>query len=124
VRDKLDRRERCPIAVIRSGARPRFDAAGEDDMADRLDDAAISDALADLVGWAREGDTIVRNFEFADFVDAVGFIAKVGVLAERRDHHPELNNVYNKVRVALSTHDAGGVTDLDVSLAGEINERA
>ena len=92
-------------------------------MADRLDDAAISDALADLVGWGREGDTIVRNFEFADFVDAVGFIAKVGVLAERRDHHPELSNVYNKVRVALSTHDAGGVTNLDDSLAGEINER-
>jgi 4a-hydroxytetrahydrobiopterin dehydratase len=45
------------------------------------------------------------------------------VLAERRDHHPELSNVYNKVRIALSTHDAGGVTDLDVSLAGEINER-
>jgi 4a-hydroxytetrahydrobiopterin dehydratase len=92
-------------------------------MADRLDDAAISNALAGLDGWASDGDTIVREFEFRDFVDAVGFMAKVGVLAERRDHHPELSNVYNKVRIALSTHDAGGVTDLDVSLAGEINER-
>jgi 4a-hydroxytetrahydrobiopterin dehydratase len=93
-------------------------------MAKRLDDAAITNALAGLDGWSHDGDTIAREFEFGDFVDAVGFMAKVGVLAERRDHHPELSNVYNKVRIALSTHDAGGVTDLDVSLAGEINERA
>ena len=92
-------------------------------MANRLDDAAITDALGTLDGWSREGDSIVRAFEFADFVDAVGFMAKVGVLAERANHHPELSNVYNRVRIVLSTHDAGGITELDVSLAREINER-
>ena len=92
-------------------------------MADRLDDDAIASALDGLDGWSRDGDTIVREFEFTDFVDAIGFIAKVGVLAERRDHHPELSNVYNRVRIALSTHDAGGITNLDVALAGEINGR-
>lgn len=92
-------------------------------MAERLGDDAIVTALADLGGWAREGDAIVRAFEFGDFVDAVGFIAKVGVLAERANHHPELSNVYNRVRIELSTHDAGGITDSDISLAREINER-
>lgn len=92
-------------------------------MADRLDDDAINAALNGLDGWSRAGDTIVREFEFGDFVDAIGFIAKVGVLAERKNHHPELSNVYNRVRIELSTHDAGGITDLDISLAGEINER-
>lgn len=92
-------------------------------MADRLDDETINAALSGLDGWNRAGDTIVRDFEFGDFVDAIGFIAKVGVLAERKNHHPELSNVYNRVRIELSTHDAGGITDLDVALAQEINER-
>ncbi len=92
-------------------------------MADRLSDDAISSALGGLDGWSRDGDAIVREFEFRDFVEALGFIAQVGVLAERKNHHPELSNVYNRVRIALSTHDAGGITDLDVALAGEINER-
>lgn len=93
-------------------------------MADLLADDAITSALSGLEGWTRTGDAIVREFEFADFVDAVGFITKVGVLAERKNHHPELSNVYNRVRIALSTHDAGGITSLDISLAGEINERS
>jgi 4a-hydroxytetrahydrobiopterin dehydratase len=93
-------------------------------MADLLADDAITSALNGLEGWTRTGDAIVREFEFADFVDAVGFITKVGVLAERKNHHPELSNVYNRVRIALSTHDAGGITNLDISLAGEINERS
>lgn len=92
-------------------------------MADRLSDDAISSALEGLDGWSRDGDAIVREFEFRDFVEALGFIAQVGVLAERKNHHPELSNVYNRVRIALSTHDAGGITDLDVALAGEINKR-
>ena len=92
-------------------------------MAERLSDDAVESALAGLEGWSRDGDRIVREFEFGDFVDALGFIAKVGVLAERRNHHPELSNVYNRVAIALSTHDAGGITDLDVALAGEINQR-
>jgi 4a-hydroxytetrahydrobiopterin dehydratase len=93
-------------------------------MADRLSDEAITTALAALPGWSRDGDTIARQFEFADFVAALGFIAQVGALAERADHHPELTNVYNRVRIALSTHDAGGITGKDFDLAREITERA
>lgn len=92
-------------------------------IVEQLDDSAVADGLADLGGWSRNGDTIVREFEFADFIDAVGFMAKVGALAERANHHPELSNVYNRVRIALSTHDAGGITERDLSLAQEINER-
>jgi 4a-hydroxytetrahydrobiopterin dehydratase len=93
-------------------------------MPDPLPDSAIAEALGDLDGWSREGDAIVRDFQFADFVDALGFIAKVGVLAERANHHPELSNVYNRVRIALSTHDAGGITQNDIDLAREIDQRA
>ena len=90
----------------------------------RLTDTEIEAALADLDGWTRDGDAIAREFKLKDFVAAMGLIAQIGVLAERANHHPELRNVYNTVRVALSTHDQGGVTEKDVELAREINERA
>ena len=90
----------------------------------KLSDGEIEQALAGLEGWAREGDEIVREFRFADFVAALGFIAQVGVLAERANHHPTLTNTYNRVRIALNTHDAGGITQRDFDLAREINERA
>ncbi len=90
----------------------------------RLTDAQVSEGLARLPGWSREGDSIVRQFEFPDFVAAFGFIAQVGALAERMNHHPELTNVYNRVRIALSTHDASGLTALDLRLAEEISQRA
>jgi 4a-hydroxytetrahydrobiopterin dehydratase len=90
---------------------------------ERLTDTEIEAALASLDGWRRDGGSIRRDFEFPDFVTALGFIVQVGALAERADHHPELSNVYNKVTIALSTHDAGGVTAMDTALAGEINGR-
>jgi 4a-hydroxytetrahydrobiopterin dehydratase len=90
-------------------------------MANRLSDAQIDEALSNLDGWARESETIVRAFEFPDFVAALGFITRVGLLAERANHHPEIHNVYNRVRIALSTHDAGGITEQDASLAREID---
>ena len=90
----------------------------------RLTDTEIEAALGELDGWQRDGDTIAREFKLKDFVAAMGLMAQVGVLAERANHHPELRNVYNTVRVALSTHDEGGVTQKDVDLAREINERA
>ncbi|MBM3140691.1 MAG: 4a-hydroxytetrahydrobiopterin dehydratase [Chloroflexi bacterium] len=93
-------------------------------MAEKLSDERVRAGLAGLAGWAREGDEIVREFQFADFVAAMGFIAQVGVLAERANHHPSLSNVYNRVRIALSTHDAGGITERDLALAKEISERA
>lgn len=89
----------------------------------RLTDTEIEAALGGLEGWQRDGDSIVREFKLKDFVAALGLIAQIGVLAERANHHPELRNVYNTVRVALSTHDEGGVTEKDLDLAREINER-
>ena len=90
----------------------------------KLSDAEVEQALVGLDGWRRESDAITRDFQFRDFVEALGFIAQVGLLAERANHHPNLSNVYNRVTIALSTHDEGGVTERDVSLATEINGRA
>ena len=90
----------------------------------KLSDADIEQALNGLPGWSRDGDQIVREFQLGDFVEAMGFIVQVGVLAERADHHPHLSNVYNRVTIALSSHDEGGITERDVRLATESNERA
>ena len=90
----------------------------------RLSDSEIEQALAGLEGWRREGDELARDFELPDFVAALGLITQIGALAERANHHPTLTNTYNKVRVALSTHDEGGITERDVALAREIGERA
>jgi 4a-hydroxytetrahydrobiopterin dehydratase len=81
-------------------------------------------ALSQLTGWsAAEGrDAIVKTFTFKDFNAAFGFMARVALAAERLDHHPEWFNVYNKVEVLLATHDADGVTELDVKLAQIMDE--
>jgi 4a-hydroxytetrahydrobiopterin dehydratase len=81
-------------------------------------------ALAGLPGWrAAEGrDAIVRTFQFKDFNAAFGFMSRVALLAEKLDHHPEWSNVYNKVEVLLATHDADGVTELDVKMARFMDE--
>ncbi len=89
-----------------------------------LDDAEIAHRLDSLPGWRREGESIVREYELDDFVAALGLIAQVGALAERANHHPTLSNTYNRVRVELSTHDAGGITERDFALARAIEERA
>lgn len=83
-------------------------------------------ALARLEGWrAVDGrDAIQREFRFRDFNAAFGFMSRVALYAERHDHHPEWTNVYNRVAITLSTHDAGGVTDKDVALAHFIDEAA
>lgn len=83
-------------------------------------------AVARLPGWrAVEGrDAIEKEFRFKDFNAAFGFMARVALYAERHDHHPEWSNVYNRVAVTLTTHDAGGVTALDVELAKAMNSIA
>jgi 4a-hydroxytetrahydrobiopterin dehydratase len=92
-------------------------------MSQRLGAAA---ALATLPGWsATPGrDAIAKSFRFADFNAAFGFMARVALVAEKMDHHPEWSNVYNNVDVVLTTHDAGGVTDKDVALARFMDEAA
>ena len=90
----------------------------------KLSDEQVTEALADLEGWSRDGDKIAREFQFRDFIAALGFITQVGVLAEKANHHPELSNVYNRVTIALTTHDEGGITEKDISLAAAVSERA
>lgn len=79
--------------------------------------------LAALPQWtlARKGAAIERKFEFADFSEAFAFMARVALLAEKRDHHPEWFNVYNRVEIALTTHDAGGLSLRDVEIAQAID---
>ena len=88
-------------------------------MATKLTDAERADAMASLQGWAlADGrDAIEKTFTFKDFNEAFGFMARVALKAEKMDHHPEWFNVYKTVEVTLSTHDAGGLTELDVRLA-------
>jgi 4a-hydroxytetrahydrobiopterin dehydratase len=84
-------------------------------------------ALANLPGWARangEREAICRTFKFADFNTAFGFMTRAAIRAEQLDHHPEWFNVYNRVEVTLTTHDADGVTELDVALANFMNQAA
>lgn len=85
----------------------------------RLTDDERSAALAALPGWAPvEGrEAIARTFRFRDFSEAWGFMARAALTAERLDHHPEWSNVWNRVDVVLTTHDAGGLTELDIRLA-------
>ena len=88
-------------------------------MAQKLSGDARSLALARLKGWSEAGgrDAISKKFVFADFNQAFGFMTRAALVAEKMDHHPEWFNVYKTVEVTLSTHDAGGLTDRDVTLA-------
>lgn len=83
-------------------------------------------ALAKLPGWAEVSgrDAITRKFSFKDFSQAFGFMTRAALVAEKMDHHPEWFNVYKTVDVTLSTHDAGGVTELDVKLAAAMDKIA
>jgi 4a-hydroxytetrahydrobiopterin dehydratase len=78
-----------------------------------------SAAIAQLSGWSAVSgrDAIAKTYKFADFNAAFGFMSRVALVAEKMDHHPEWSNVYNRVEVVLTTHDAGGVTQKDVDLA-------
>ena len=90
-------------------------------MADRLSDQQIGDALKELEGWALENGKLSREFKFANFIEAFGFMTSAAIEAEKMDHHPEWFNVYNKVKVQLVTHDAGGITELDLELARKMD---
>ena len=85
----------------------------------RLSDVEITAALAGLPGWSRLADrsAMQKSFKFTDFNAAWGFMARVALAAEKQDHHPEWCNVYNRVDITLSTHDAGGLSARDVTLA-------
>ena len=95
-------------------------------MAQKLDEAARKGLAARLPGWtmATGRDAIQRTFKFKDFSEAFGFMARAALMAEKMDHHPEWTNVWNRVDVTLSTHSAGGLTDLDVKLAEAMDKIA
>jgi 4a-hydroxytetrahydrobiopterin dehydratase len=86
-----------------------------------LAEPEVRDRLASLPSWTASGDRIRRRFLFHDFSEAFGWMTRVALAAEKLDHHPEWTNVYSKVDVELSTHDAGGLTDLDFELAREMD---
>src|SRR5438045_4525056 len=92
-------------------------------MAERLSEEARKAALVELQGWAETPgrEAIERTFVFKDFNEAFGFMARAALVAEKSDHHPEWRNVYKTVEVVLATHDAGGVTRLDIDLAKAMN---
>ena len=95
-------------------------------MFQKIDPSALKDALARLNGWnVVDGrEAIQRTFRFKDFNNAFGFMTKSALMAEKMDHHPEWFNVYNQVDVTLTTHSAGGITDLDIRLASFMNQLA
>ncbi|HTU13588.1 MAG TPA: 4a-hydroxytetrahydrobiopterin dehydratase [Solirubrobacterales bacterium] len=89
-----------------------------------LNDEQIERRLAPLAGWSRDGDEIVREFVFEDFVGSVRFVDSLVAPAERMGHHPDLAISWNKVRVSISTHSEGGLTPADFELAAEISALA
>ncbi len=89
----------------------------------RLTTDQIDEALVNLPDWRREGDELLRDCTFRDAVEAIGFIVQVAALQERVDHHATITWTYADVTLALSTHDEGGISERDVALAREIEER-
>lgn len=90
----------------------------------RVSEADIQSALATLSGWARVDDEIMKTYECSSFAEAISFVVRIGFLAEHANHHPDLDIRYRKVKVALTTHDSGGLTDKDLELARRIEEVA
>jgi 4a-hydroxytetrahydrobiopterin dehydratase len=134
-------RQRAPKACSRAGgearpdgrcllgngiAAPFFSFLTEFHMSQKLASDARKSALSRLKGWSEVTgrDAITKKFVFADFNQAFGFMTRAALVAEKLDHHPEWFNVYKTVEVTLSTHDAGGLTELDVKLAEAMDKLA
>jgi 4a-hydroxytetrahydrobiopterin dehydratase len=95
-------------------------------MADLLDEQTIGERLGALPGWSHDSEAkcIRKGFRFADFSEAFAFMTRVALAAEKADHHPDWSNSWNRVEIALSTHDSGGVTERDLALAETIEKAA
>jgi len=104
--------------VRREGTRSQ----GRRSVADLLEDEEIEQRLDELGDWEREGDEIQKVFEFDDFTAAMSFVNDVAKMADRYDHHPDIDIRWNKVKLALSTHSEGGITTLDFDLANDIEQ--
>ncbi|MGB6462687.1 MAG: 4a-hydroxytetrahydrobiopterin dehydratase [Nitrosotalea sp.] len=90
----------------------------------KLTEEQIQKELASLQGWSVVNGKLHKDFVFADFIDAFGFMSKAAIHIEKMNHHPEWFNVYNKIKVELVTHDAGGITQNDINLAKTLNSLA
>lgn len=88
----------------------------------KLDEAAIAAGLDGLSGWVRRGEEIVKTYKLPGFPAAIAFVTQVAFLAEAADHHPDIDIRYNKVTLALTTHDSGGLTEKDFALAAAADE--
>ncbi|AEU36688.1 4a-hydroxytetrahydrobiopterin dehydratase [Granulicella mallensis] len=88
----------------------------------KLNEQELRDAVAALSQWKLEEGKLVRDWKFADFIAAMEFVDRVAVLAEAAGHHPDIDIRYNRVRLALVTHDAGGITAKDADMAASLNE--
>lgn len=95
-------------------------------MVHKLSDKELAQELSTLKGWKKltERSAIFKSFKFGDFNEAWGFMSRIALLAEKADHHPEWFNVYNKVEVTLTTHDAGGISERDIQMARKIDRIA
>lgn len=93
-------------------------------MRTKLSDLEIRRALGGLPGWARKGEVITKTYSFARFADGIGFVRQVADVADEMNHHPDIDIRYTKVTFALSTHDAGGITQRDIDLAKKIETTA
>jgi 4a-hydroxytetrahydrobiopterin dehydratase len=90
----------------------------------KLTEEQIQKELANLQGWSVVNGKLHKDFVFVDFIDAFGFMSKAAIHIEKMNHHPEWFNVYNKIKVELVTHDAGGITQNDINLARTLNSLA
>lgn len=84
---------------------------------EQLPESEVRRRVQELPGWSLEGSEIVKEFRFSDFSEAFGFMTRLALVAEKMDHHPDWSNVYSRVTIRLSTHDAGGVTEYDLEMA-------
>ena len=90
-------------------------------MAARLNSEELEAALSELSGWALKDDKLHKEYKLGSFIEAFGFISQIALHAEKMNHHPELFNVYNQVKVDLVTHDVDGISELDIKLAKKID---
>ena len=89
-------------------------------MRQKLSDLEIQRALGGLAGWARRGEVLTKTFTFERFADGIAFVDRIARAADSMDHHPDIDIRYTKITLALSTHDAGGITQADLNLAQSI----
>ena len=91
-------------------------------MIEKLSESSVANKLSKLSEWQLKDEKLFKKFQFSDFAEAFSFMTRVAIIAEKADHHPEWFNVYNRVEIYLTTHDANGISERDFSLAAKIDK--